>query len=288
MIIGLTVIAIGTSAPEIFVAIMASFKGKPALSIGAAFGSNIANIGFVLATTAIFFPFQIPKDLFDFEYPCLLMASLLSFLLLLDHHLSPRDGFILIAAFITLLVTSFYRLKNKPPHFEDPSPQTLPLPRACFFFGLGVVLLPICSNQVVDHASDIAKLFGISDVVIGLTIISIGTSLPELAASIVGARKGMSELVMGNVIGSNLFNLLAVLPFPAIIHPADLPPHVLQRDIATMVALTLLVYLLAGRSPAQQPCDLNGKDAHPRLTRSKGWILFCCYLGYLTWIVLTH
>jgi cation:H+ antiporter len=280
MIIGLTIVGIGTSAPEILVSAMAAWQGNPALGIGNAIGSNIANIDLVLGTTALVTPLAVKSETLRREYPIMFSIMLLALVLLLDGELSRLDGWILLAGLglmILWMVQQGLRRDHDP--MEDEFEQEIPrisTPIAIFWLGLGLVLLLGSSRALVWGAVNIAQAMGISDLVIGLTVVAIGTSLPELAASVMSALRKEPDIAIGNVIGSNMFNLLAVLGLPGVIKPHVLEPEVLSRDFPTMIGLSIALFAMA-----------YGFKGDGRLNRWEGLLLLLAYFGYLGWLYLS-
>jgi cation:H+ antiporter len=278
LLIGLTIVAFGTSAPEIVVSVLAALQGNPGLAIGNAIGSNIANIGLVLGLSALVTPLLVRSAILRQEFPILLLVSLLGFVLILDGTLGRVDGLILIAGLLLLtgwLVSSGMRGRIEPDalgiDLEEALPEPMPVPRALFWLGLGLVLLLVSSQALVWGAVAIAEALGVSDLVIGLTIVAIGTSLPELATSVAAAMKGENELAIGNIIGSNLFNLLCVLAIPGLVAPGALENTVLIRDYPMMIGLTFLLFFLA----------LTPRRAHGSLQRWEGGLLLGLFVFYL-------
>lgn len=246
MMIGLTVVALGTSAPEIVVAITSSVQNVSELAVGNAIGSNLANIGLVLGITALVCPIPIAYSLLKREIPILLAATIGAGFLVYDNELSTSDGVILLAGLIAI----FYYLVTSKSHQPDAALEVelelipdIPSNKAWRLFILGLILLIISSHILVTGAKEIALTLGISDLIVGLTVVAIGTSLPELAATIASALKGHHDIALGNIVGSNLFNLLAVMAMPALINPPQLDPEVFSRDYLWMAGIT---FLLAG------------------------------------------
>lgn len=280
LLIGLTVVGFGTSAPEILVSTMAALQGNPGIAIGNAIGSNIANIALILGATALIMPLTVRSDMLRREYPLLLAVSVGTFLLLLDGDLDRADGLILLAGLcgvMLLLVRIGLRRRDHDPlaeEIEAEIPGDLPVAAAIGWFLLGLAVLVISSRMLVWGAVDVAVALGVSDLVIGLTIVAIGTSLPELAASIMSALKNEPDLAIGNVVGSNIWNLLAVLGVPGLLAPGLVPPEVLNRDILVMLALTLALFVM-GRST----------QTHGTINRVEGMLLLTCFIAYQGWIV---
>lgn len=251
MIIGLTIVGFGTAAPEILVSAMAALAGNPDLGVGNAIGSNITNIALILGTAALIAPLTVRSETLRRELPVLLTIMLVGLGLLIDGELDRIDGIVLLAglvAFIAWLIHLARRSANADPMAEEFSaemPAPMPLPAALLWLAIGLAVLLISSRLLVWGAVNLAVALGISDLVIGLTVVAIGTSLPELAASVIAARRGEHDIAIGNVLGSNIFNLLAVMGLPGVIRPGAIPDAVLTRDFPIMVGLTLAFFLLA-------------------------------------------
>ncbi len=244
VIIGLTIVSLGTSAPEILVSITAALAGSGGLAIGNAVGSNIANIGLVLGITVLIAPLQVHPGCLRVELPTLLVVTAGTGLLLLDVELGRVDAIMMLAALI-LILAQMVRSQARDPEVvqdvdEDELPHLGPL-RAWLAFGVGLVLLVGSSKLLVWGASEIALALGVPELIIGLTIVAVGTSLPELAATVASALRGHAEIAMGNVVGSNLFNLLAVMAMPGLLAPGELPANFLARDYGAMCIATLLL-----------------------------------------------
>jgi cation:H+ antiporter len=279
LVIGLTIVGLGTSAPEILVSTIASIDGNPGLAIGNAIGSNITNIGLILGITALVMPLSVASRTLMREYPLLLGVSLLSLVLVLDEHLGVMDGVILIVL-LTGVIYLMYRTARQGADAElareiiAEMPETMPTGKAVLWLIVGLAAMIIASRLLVWGAVEIASLLGVSDLVIGLTIVAIGTSLPELATSITSALKNEADLAIGNILGSNLFNLLAVLPVAALIAPGQISAEIPLRDIPVMLALTLAIAGVAW----------SRKGTH-EIARSDGILLLVGFLAYEGWIV---
>tara|TARA_Y100001936_G_C16076629_1_gene674457 strand:- start:1281 stop:2243 length:963 start_codon:yes stop_codon:yes gene_type:complete len=250
MIVGVVVVGFATSAPELLVSTIAALESHPTLSIGNAIGSNIANIGLVLGVTALVFPLQIKTSLLKIEFPIMLAGLLLSSLLMLDLNIGLVDGFLFLVGLLFLLSLMVFLNGNaedesfdKDKSFILDQEKEVRIWRAFFLFLGGLVLLLIGSEMLVKGAVLLAKYFGATDVFIGLTIVAVGTSLPELAASLASAFKKATDLAIGNIIGSNLFNALGVVAMPALFHPFSIDIIILQRDVGVMWLLTLLLLM---------------------------------------------
>lgn len=274
LVIGLTIVSIGTSAPEMFVSTMAALNGAGGLAVGNALGSNIANIALVLGVTALIAAIPIQKKLIKKEIPLLLLVTIIAGLVLQDLRLDLIDALILIVALFVAIYLLFQQSSDSGEAIIDEDEQAeidaMPAKKAIFWLVIGLIALMVSSKMLVWGASSIAQAFGISDLVIGLTIVAIGTSLPELAASVASALKGHHDIAIGNIIGSNIFNLLAVLPIPGLIAPLVIDSAVLERDYMMMLGLTLALVLLIAMS--------YKKGSIPRFT---GVILLAVYAGYM-------
>ena len=278
LIIGLTIVSLGTSAPEILVSTIASLQGNPALAIGNALGSNIINTGLILGITALIIPLKVHSSIVRRELPVLLLVMALALVLLLDGWLGRLDGIILLTGMAVMLVwITRIGLKSQVSHdpmreeFEEEIPTDLSMAKAIFWLLVGALVLLASSRLLVWGSVSIAQTMGVSDLVIGLTIVALGTSLPELAASVMSAVKNEHDIAIGNIIGSNIFNLLAVLGLPGLLNPSAVDAAVLQRDYPVMIALTVALFLMA--------YGFRGKG---RITRAEGAILVVAFGGYQT------
>ncbi len=275
MIIGLTIVAMGSSAPEIMVAATASFNGNTDTAVGNALGSNITNIALVLGLTALLKPLSIASGTLKKEMPVLLLVSLLAVYFLSDFLLLRQEGIILIILFFVVIGgltwMSFNMEKDDLLQSETESeiPSGVPTSKAVMWLVIGMILLPLSAHFMVGSAEIIARYFGLSELVIGLTIIAIGTSLPELAACIAGVLKNEDDLALGNIIGSNIFNLLAVLAMPGLIAPGAIDENAATRDSYVMLGLTMLLVLFS--------FNLKGSRC---INRIEGLGLISCFLAY--------
>ena len=274
MIIGLTIVALGTSAPEIFVAMTAALKGEPELAIGNAIGSNIANIGMVLGFTALIAPLRFKANILKHDMPILIFVTLCCGITLVDYQINIWDGLLLMAGLAVFL----YRLVAKQqPTSEAPVEvdelgkiPEMTSTRALVMLLISLIFLLISSQLLVWSVVNIAQIFGISELIIGLTIIAIGTSLPELAVSLTSALKGQADLAIGNIVGSNIFNILTVFSIPCFLSPTDIDPNVLWRDYLLMLLLTIAL-VVAGL----------GIRGERKINRIHGTLLLTVWLGYL-------
>lgn len=275
LIIGLTIVGFGTSAPEMMVAGFAAYNGSPALAIGNALGSNITNITLVLGVAALIVPLDVHSRIIKKELPILLLATLMALALLRDGTLDRFDGFVLLSLLVLLMwwiTRQSIRSQSKDAltdEYIEELPGQMSTSHALFWLITGLILLTVSSKILVWGAVNVATDLGISELVIGLTVIAIGTSLPELAASISGALKNEHDLAIGNVVGSNLFNTLGVLAIPGLIHPASLAQGVLERDLPIVLVLTILLLVMA-----------YGFRAEGRINRIEGGLLFSAFIVY--------
>ncbi|QQD22362.1 calcium/sodium antiporter [Oceanospirillaceae bacterium ASx5O] len=248
LLVGLTIVAMGTSAPEVFVSIMAALDGAGNLAVGNALGSNITNIGLVLGITALISPIPLQKKLLKKELPLLVLVSIIGGLVLMDLELNLTDALILFAAMAFALYLMFLNSSEsgEPIVDEDEAAEieNTPMRKALLLMVLGLAALLVSSRMLVDGAVSVATFYGVSELVIGLTIVAIGTSLPELAASVASALKGHHDIAIGNVIGSNIFNMLTVMPVPGLLAVTQVESMALYRDYAVMMVMTLMLLAL--------------------------------------------
>ena len=282
-LIGMLVVGFGTSAPEMVVSILSALNDTPQLALGNAYGSNIANIALILGATAIVAPVVVKKQAMLRDIPILILMTVLTVLLLKDGNVSFADGAVLLVAFVALtLFNVFMELKEKrnrekeSESTEEPAPVKDSIGKSILWLFVGIALLIASSRLLVWGAVNIAQALGVSDLLIGLTIVAVGTSLPELASSIAAARRGENDLAVGNVIGSNAFNTLVVVGIAAVIAPINATdPEVLSRDLPIMSALTLLLFFIC--------FPLKNKDGKRvgGFGRIVGAFLLLLYVGYL-------
>ena len=267
MTVGLTLVAFGTSAPEIVVSVFAAISGSPGLAIGNVIGSNSANIGLVLAITLLVAPIAASAATRRYELPACLMVTLLAGLLLLDGRLGHVDGLILLAT-LALLIILLWRFPGRHELLPTDTPAPT-LQRPMLWFIAALLVLLSSARLLVWGAVQLATGLGISEAIIGLTLVAIGTSLPELATAVAAARRGHADLALGNILGSNILNLLIVLPVPALLAAGPIDSELLARDYPAMLMLSLalmLAVLFAGARP---------------IRRLVGVLLLGLYLGYM-------
>jgi cation:H+ antiporter len=277
LLIGILIVGFGTSAPEMVVSAIAALEGNPALALGNGLGSNIVNISLILGVTALVAPIVVHFNIVKKELPLLLLIVLFSGYLLFDGALSFTEGVLLLVGFFTLIGYSIFSAlhsKNDPLKKEVDSEleaHKMTLGIAITWLVIGLVLLVLSSRILVWGAVGIAHAFGVSDLIIGLTIVALGTSLPELAASVIAARKGEHDIAIGNVVGSNMFNILAVIGIAAVISPmSNISSEVLYRDWPVMLLLTLMLLLMA--------YGFKGREG--RINRLEGAMLLIAYIMY--------
>ena len=274
MMIGLTVVSVGTSAPEIVVASMAALDGNSLLAVGNAIGSNIANIGLVLGITAIITPLPFSANVLRKELPWLLGATFLAVILLFDRRLDFVDGIILLLG-LTYILWQLMASQSDPEYSTEAISDELDdLPemtnrQSIIWLTVGLIVLLISAQVLVYAATNVATTLGVSDLIIGLTIVAVGTSLPELAATVGSAIKGQPDIAIGNIVGSNILNILAVLAVPGLIHATDIDYAALWRDSGMMLALTLMLALFA-----------YGLNSRAVITRFEGSVMLMAWIGY--------
>ena len=279
LVVGLTVVSLGTSAPELLVNLSAQYQGTPAMAFGNVVGSNIANIGLVLGLSALLMPLGVHSQVLRREYPLLLGASFLLLLLVVDGGLGLFDGLLLLLSAVAYTV---WTVRTAGSGADDPYlaeaaedvPEALSAGRAVMWIAIGLVGLILGSRLLVVGAADIAGFFGVSDLVIGLTVVAFGTSLPELAASLAAVAKREDDLVVGNVIGSCLLNTILVLGLPAILGGLPAGSEALWRDLPVMLAMTLVL----------GPIFLNGARNSYHINRVEGGLLVVAYVVYIAWV----
>lgn len=281
LLVGMLVVGFGTSAPEMVVSMMAAMDGNSPLALGNALGSNIVNITLILGMTAIIAPIAVHSNIIRKELPILLIITLVVGLMLWNHDISTMEAWLLLGGFLFLICWSIWQaIKGKNDSLdkefsEEISQQNMPLKRAIFWLVLGLLLLIASSRVLVWGAVEIATQLGVSDLLIGLTIVALGTSLPELAASIAAARKGEHDIAVGNVVGSNMFNSLAVIGIAGTIEPiSNIGAEVFWRDWTSMLIATLILLFTA---------LFWGKTKS--ITRSEGLILLLCYVSYNAYLI---
>jgi cation:H+ antiporter len=280
MIIGLTIVAMGSSAPEMMIAATASLEGNNNTAIGNAIGSNITNIALVLGITALFQPLSVSSSTVRREIPLILLITALAYWMLSDSYFGFNEGLTLMIGFfvyiIALLVITLRAAKKQPSddpliiEAEKEVPDAVSKPKSMLWLIVGIILLPTSAAYLVDSSVFIAKAFGISDLVIGLTVIAVGTSLPELAASIMSIIKKEDDLALGSIIGSNIFNIFAVLSLAGLIAPGNIDSEAAMRDAPYMLGVTILLFILC----------FTLRAGSFRISRVKGLLLIGTFVAY--------
>lgn len=282
LLIGMVIVGFGTSAPEMVVSALAASQGNPGLALGNAYGSNITNIALILGITALISPIAVHSQVLRKELPILAVVTAIAAWQLADGHITRLDALVLLLVFGAVMSWSIWQgmKKNNDPLgaeiTQELDAQKLPIGGAVLRLVIGLVLLIISSRILVWGAVEIAQGFGVSDLVIGLTVVAIGTSLPELASSVIAARKGEHDIALGNIVGSNLFNTLAVVGIAGAISPMAVGPEVLSRDMLMVGALTLSLFVIG-----------YGFRGPGRINRFKGSLLLVAYVGYTFYLIST-
>jgi len=280
LLIGMVIVGFGTSAPEMVVSAISSIQGNPGIALGNAYGSNITNIALILGLTALISPIAVHSLVLRKELPILTGITILAAWQLWDGEITRLDAMVLLGVFAGLMVWTIWQgMRGRGDTLATEMEQELvvhvmPLRRAVVWLVVGLLLLIASSRILVWGAVKIAHGFGVSDLIIGLTVVAVGTSLPELASSIIAARKGEHDIALGNILGSNLFNTLAVVGIAGIIGPMKVGPEVFSRDIMVMAALTASLFIVG-----------YGFRGPGRINRFEGAALLTCYLGYTAFLV---
>lgn len=282
LLVGMLIVGFGTSAPELVVSVFAALDGSPALALGNAWGSNILNTSLILGMTAVILPVAVQSAILRKELPILMAATALTAILVWDSVLTRSDSLLLLTVFAALIIWSILAARG---HARDSLAvetasalrhSAMPLRRALTWLALGLLVLVVSSRLLVWGAVAIAQTLGVSDAVIGLTVVAIGTSLPELASCIAAARKGEDDIALGNVLGSSLFNTLAVVGLAGAIAPMDIEPALLTRDLPVMAGLTVLLFVMGW-----------GFKGPGRINRLEGSLLVLVYFAYTAWLLRT-
>jgi len=282
LLIGMVIMGFGTSAPEMVVSVMAAMDGSPGIALGNAYGSNIANIALILGFTALLAPVLVHSQVIRRELPILLGVTAVAAIQVYDGQITRIEAIVLLVLLVGLLGWNIYQGRRGQVDAlggeveQELASHPMPMKKALLWVIVGLVLLVASSRLLVWGAVDIAQFFGVSDLVIGLTVVAIGTSLPELASSIAALRKNEHDMVLGNVIGSNLFNTLAVVGLAGVIHPMAAEPAVFTRDMLVMGALTLALFFFA-----------YGFTGQGRINRFEGAVLLASFFGYTAYLLAT-
>jgi cation:H+ antiporter len=282
LLIGMVVLGFGTSAPEMMISAIAAWQGSPGIALGNAYGSNIANIALILGLTALLVPITVHSKVLRKELPILSVLTALAVWQVSDGQITRAEGVLLLGVFAILMT---WTIVNGMRTSDDALGQEverelgahpMPLNRALLWLGIGLVCLVVGSRSMVWGSVEIATWLGVSETIIGLTIVALGTSLPELASSIAAVRKGEHDMALGNVLGSNLFNTLAVVGIAGVIHPMVVDPDIIYRDVPIMAALTLSLFVIG-----------YGFRGIGRINRIEGSILVLIYIAYMTYLATT-
>ncbi|MCL7488878.1 MAG: calcium/sodium antiporter [Desulfobulbaceae bacterium] len=280
LLIGMVIVGFGTSAPEMVVSAISALQGNPGIALGNAYGSNIANIALILGLTALISPIAVHSQVLRKQLPILTAITALAAWQVWDGEITRNDAVVLLTVFGVLMAWTIWQgMKTKVDALgsemeKELEVRAMPLRRAVVWLLVGLVLLVVSSRILVWGAVEIARGFGVSDLVIGLTIVAIGTSLPELASSIIATRRGEHDIALGNVLGSNLFNTLAVVGIAGAIHPMSAGPEVFSRDILVMAVLTVSLFVIG-----------YGFRGPGRINRFEGAVLLASYVGYNAYLI---
>jgi len=283
LLIGMVVVGFGTSAPEMVVSALSAAQGSPGIALGNAFGSNITNIALILGLSALVKPIAVQSGVLRRELPILSVVTIFTVALLCNGDLTRLDAALLLAVFAGLMAWTIWQgLRNRHDALDaemakELAANEMPLKLALTWVGVGLALLVASSQLLVWGAVELARSLGVSDLIIGLTIVAVGTSLPELASSLAAARKGEHDIALGNILGSNLFNTLAVVGIAGMIHPLAVEPAVLWRDCLVMTALTLSLFVIG--------YGFRGPGTG-RINRFEATGLLVAYVAYTAWLVI--
>jgi K+-dependent Na+/Ca+ exchanger related-protein len=292
LLIGMVIVGFGTSAPEMVVSALSAMENAPELALGNAYGSNIANIALILGVTALISPVIVKRDALKRDVPILIGVTVVAIIEAADGSISRMDGVVLLLLFAGIMgfnIWSEIRAKKKASALEKEAEDgdesgKASLPKSVAWLLLGLTLLVLSSRCLVWGAVSIAQALGVSDLLIGLTIVAVGTSLPELASSIAAARKGENDLAFGNIVGSNLFNTLTVVGIASTISPMHtVDPLVFSRDLPVVAVLTVLL-LLFGLPVRKKRLDANGLRIG-RINRLEGSTFLAIYVGYIGFLI---
>ncbi|WP_027716537.1 calcium/sodium antiporter [Desulfuromonas sp. TF] len=280
LLIGMVIVGFGTSAPEMVVSAISAMQGNPGIALGNAYGSNITNIALILGVTALLSPIVVHSQVLRKELPILAGITALAAWQIYDGEITRIDALVLLGVFAGLMGWTIWQGMQKRPDVlgsemeQELDVRAMPLRRAVAWLVVGLILLIASSRILVWGAVTVAHGFGVSDLIIGLTVVAVGTSLPELASSVIAARKGEHDIALGNILGSNLFNTLAVVGIAGAIHPLTVGPEVFSRDIMVMAALTVSLFIIG-----------YGFRGAGRINRFEGTALLACYIGYTAYLV---
>jgi cation:H+ antiporter len=272
LVVGLTVVSMGTSVPELLVSLLAALKGSTVVAVGNVVGSNIVNISFILGASVFIFPIEVDRESYRIHWPVMMVVSLAFVMLFWDDVFSRWEG----AGFVAMLVAYVWSMvhasrKKSSVQGSAPAPHTLPLWRSLLMLVLGIGALGIGANWFVEGAVGLARTFGVSEQMIGVTIVAVGTSLPELITSLMAAFRKQPDISLGNLIGSNIFNLLGIIGITAIVYPIGVDHSSFLLDLGAMLLVALILYPLMRRGR--------------KLGRWQGLLLMVCYVAYMVFVV---
>ena len=282
LLIGMVIVGFGTSAPEMVVSALASSQGNPGLALGNAYGSNIANIALILGLTALLSPIAVHSQVLRKELPILTAVTALGAWQVWDGQITRVDAVVLLAVFVLLMIWTVWEgMRNSKDPLASEMEEKLdidamPLRRAVLWLVVGLLLLILSSRILVWGAVEIAQGFGVSDLIIGLTVVAVGTSLPELASSLIAVRRKEHDIALGNILGSNLFNTLAVVGIAGVIQPMSVEPVFFSRDMLVTVVLTLSLFVFG-----------YGFRGPGRINRVEGAVLLSCFVAYTAYLITT-
>lgn len=282
LLVGMIIVGFGTSAPEMVVSAIAASQGNPGIALGNAYGSNITNIALILGLTALVSPITVHSQVLRKELPILTAITALAAYQMWDGELTYNDALVLLGVFAFIMAWIIWQgLRTPSDTFgveieHGLEARAMSIGRAIFWLVTGLILLIISSRVLVWGAIEIARGFGVSDLIIGLTIVAVGTSLPELASSLIATRKGEHDIALGNILGSNIFNTLAVVGIAGIIHPLPVEPEILSRDILVMTILTVSLFIIC-----------YGFRGPGRINRFEGALLLACFISYTTYLAIS-
>jgi cation:H+ antiporter len=271
-LVGLTIVAFGTSSPELLVSLYAALEGKSDISLGNVIGSNIANISLVLGISAVLFPIKLNSSILKVEYVVLIFSSFIFYLFAYNKYVSRIEGVVLLSLLILVNAYFYFKLKNidfNP--LEEPEIIPFPIWKSILLLVLGIVGLYFGADIFIDNAVEIASIFGVSERVIGITVIAVGTSLPEMVTSVIAAINKKTDIALGNILGSNVMNIFAIMGVTAVISPISVSELFLKQDFFWMLGLTLILF----------PILKSGSQ----VSRLEGFFLFGCYVAYILMII---
>lgn len=282
LFIGMVIVGFGTSAPELVVSALAALEGNSGIALGNVYGSNICNIALILGLSALIRPITVNSQIIRKELPILTLITALAIWQLWDGEISRLDALILLIVFTALMIGAFRESRQKnvdelnPDMTEELNTHLMPIRKALFWVAVGLALLVSSSRLLVWGAVEIAQSFGVNDLIIGLTIVAVGTSLPELASSTIASRKGQHDIALGNILGSNLFNTLMVTGISGLIQPLTVAPELLSRDVIVLAVLTISLFVFGYRFRGQG-----------RINRVSGALLLSSFIAYTAYLIRT-